>query len=218
MRSERETADGTTSIVFAGLHIAYDDGVLRPRPWTVEQSRWGRELLRERDEASEPGGPVLELCAGAGHIGLAAVAGTGRHLVMVERDAHAAVIARRNAQQVAETVEVRVTSTQEALAPGERFDLIVADPPWVRRAEIARFPHDPTWAIDGGTDGLDLARACLDVIGGHLADTGAGLLQLGTADQARDLEPYAAGRGVRSVEVRTFERGVVVRYDRIGDG
>ena len=56
------------TMTFGDLEIAYDDRVLTPRPWTALQSEWAAELLE-----SAPAGPVLELCAGAGQIGLLAV-------------------------------------------------------------------------------------------------------------------------------------------------
>ena len=46
------------------------------------------------------------------------------------------------------------------LDPHERFAVVIADPPWVPRADTGRYPEDPVLAIDGGDDGLDLARAC----------------------------------------------------------
>ena len=65
----------TERMAFGGLTIAYDDRVLRPREWTTAQSDWAAELM-----VTAPGGPVLELCSGAGHIGLLAVAASGRRL------------------------------------------------------------------------------------------------------------------------------------------
>ena len=53
---------------YGPLSIAYDHRVLEPRPWTAAQSRWVSALLE-----SAPPGPVLEICSGAGHIGLLAV-------------------------------------------------------------------------------------------------------------------------------------------------
>src|SRR5689334_1747601 len=64
---------------FSGLRIQYDDEVLAPRDWTAEQSRWAAELIREAGP-----GPVLELCAGVGHIGLLAVHLVPRPLVCVD--------------------------------------------------------------------------------------------------------------------------------------
>jgi methylase of polypeptide subunit release factors len=89
---------------FGRLSIAFDDRVLRPRPWTAAQSGWAAEIL-----ADAPGGPVLELCSGAGQIGLLAVADTDRRLVCVDLDPVACAYARRNAEAagMADRVEVR---------------------------------------------------------------------------------------------------------------
>jgi len=190
---------------FAGLEISFDDRVLRPRPWTEEQARWAGDLL-----ACLPPGPVLELCSGAGQIGLAGVAGTDRELVCVELDPTAADYAEQNARTAGldHRVEVRRGHFQEVLRPGERFPLVIADPPWVASDETARFPQDPQLAIDGGADGLAVALACLDTIEQHLAADGAALLQLGSAEQVVDLMSRGPG-SLRCREVRTFQGGAV---------
>ena len=103
-----------------------------------------------------------------------------------------------------------------ARLPDGVADLIIADPPWVPRDLTTDFPEDPLTAIDGGPDGLDVARACLDVVAGHLADGGSAILQLGTTAQADALGEHDAfldGRLDLS-EVRREERGVLARIDR----
>lgn len=198
---------------FGSLRIAFDDRVLRPREWTTAQSQWAADLLPDL-----PPGAVLELCAGAGQIGLLAVAGTTRPLVCVDASEAASDLTRANAQAagLGARVEVRNARLEEAVGPDERFPLIIADPPWVPRAETGGFPEDPLTAIDGGDDGLDVARACLRVVDDHLAAAGSALLQLGTAEQVRVLageEPVLSG-SLEVGEVRQFDRGVVVRIDR----
>jgi release factor glutamine methyltransferase len=194
------------SVDFDGLTIRFDDRVLRPRAWTAEQSRWAASLL-----PGLPEGPVLELCAGAGQIGLAAVARSRRRLVCVEADPVAAAFATLNAEGsgLSDRVEVREAPMTLALQPGERFAAVVADPPWVRRTETARFPEDPLTAIDGGDDGLDVARECVAVVAGHLAPGGLALLQLGSTEQVDALGTEVRSRGLTVVEVRRYERGVV---------
>lgn len=201
-------APGEQLLEFGGLRIAWDERVLRPRPWTELQSRWAAELL-----ASAPEGPVLELCSGAGHIGLAAAALSGRSLVCVDVDAEAVRRTTENARSngLADRVEVRRARLQEALRDGERFAVVLADPPWVPRAEVGAFPEDPVLAIDGGGDGLGLARDCVAAASGHL-DAGASLLlQLGSPDQAARLEHWAADRGWQRAGRRDADGGVVVR-------
>jgi release factor glutamine methyltransferase len=116
---------------------------------------------------------------------------------------------------LSDRVDVRRHRVGFALAADERFPLIIADPPWVRRDETTRFPEDPLLAIDGGPDGLAIARECVAVIGRHLAEGGAALVQLGTTDQRDALAPQLESAGLRVVETRTFgERGIVVRLGR----
>lgn len=201
-------------VEFGGLQIAFDDRVLVPRAWTIAQSRWAADLL---DGA--PPGPVLELFAGVGHIGLAAVAAIERALVMVDLNPAACDLARRNVEAagLGARVEVREGRIDEVVAPGEVFGLIIADPPWVPSSGIDAFPEDPSIAIDGGDDGLDLARIACAVIDGHLAASGAAVLQLGTPEQVEAVGVYlesGLGSDVRVVETRQFERGVLARLQR----
>ncbi|WP_460436682.1 methyltransferase [Angustibacter speluncae] len=200
-------------MTFGHLQIAYDDRVLEPRAWTTLQSEWAAALL---DRA--PAGRVLELCAGAGQIGLLAVASSDRELVCVDLNPVACEFTRENARTagLADRVEVREGRIRDVLGPDERFALVVADPPWVPSAGVARFPEDPLIAIDGGDTGLDVARECVDAVVAHLLPGGSALLQLGTTEQATEV-----GRWLDHVpdlslgEVRSHQdRGVVARLDR----
>lgn len=191
-------------MAFGPVDITFDETVLVPRPWTLAQSRWGTELLEALLD-----GPVLELCSGAGQIGLAAVAGTSRRLVQVDQSEVACSFARRNARAAGVDAEVRCGDMTDVLEDDERFVLVVADPPWVTSEEVQRFPEDPVWAIDGGDDGLRVARLCLRVAAEHLADGGAVLLQVGSEEQVEGLAHDAGALGLQVVEVRSFERGAV---------
>jgi release factor glutamine methyltransferase len=198
---------------FDGLAIRFDDRVLRPRGWTAAQSRWAASLL-----ASLPPGDVLELCSGAGQIGLAAVARSRRRLACVDGDPVAASYAMANARAngMADRVEVRAAAMAEALSSGEEFVLVIADPPWVRRRDVRRYPKDPVTAIDGGPDGLDLARQCVAVIGAHLSPGGTALVQLGSPEQVDALASEVADAGLHPTEIRCYDGGVVARLDRSG--
>lgn len=195
---------------FAGLDLMTDDRLLTPRAWTAEQSAWAADLLGEL-----PPGPVLELCAGAGHIGLAGIRGTGRRLVAVDREDSATTRVLANADRLgmADRVEVRCSAVDRAVEPDELFALVIADPPWVPHDLLGEYPDDPPEAIDGGGDGLDIARECVQVIGRHLDPDGVALLQLGTSDQVALLAlPPTLVVG----EVREYPRGVLVSLRRPG--
>jgi methylase of polypeptide subunit release factors len=207
-----------THIDFGGLTVSFDDRVLRPREWTTAQSYWAADLLRHA-----PPGAVLELCAGVGHIGLLATAGTSRRLVLVDLSPVACEFARANAEadRAADSFEVRRGRVDEVLAEDERFVAIIADPPWVPSERTQRFPEDPLTAIDGGQDGMDIAWACVDVAAGHLADQGWMLLQLGTLEQADAVHERLAGApelALKVAEVRDYgDSGVLLHLARSGD-
>jgi len=195
------------------LDIAYDDRVLRPRPWTAAHAAWAAEVLEEA-----PPGPVLELFCGAGHIGLLSVLGSDRHLVAVDLDPVACDYARANAVAVGlgAVVEVRNADLADALAADERFPVVVADPPWVESGRTGDFPEDPVTAIDGGPDGLALARRALEVARGHLLPDGVMLLQLGSLEQVAEVRS-TTGTGLVVEEVRQPDpTGVVVCVRRTG--
>ena len=200
------------TLPFGDLTIRFDDRVLRPREWTTAQSRWAAELLPDLVDGS-----VLELCSGAGQIGLLAVAGSGRRLVCVDLDPVAASFAEQNAAAagLADRVEQRTGPMDDVLADGEQFPLVIADPPWVPRAQTGRFPEDPLLAIDGGDDGLDVIRTCVKVVAAHLAPGGVALLQVGTLDQADAVGALARPLGLVDGERRAHgDRGVLLRLDR----
>jgi len=189
---------------FGPITVEHDARVLRPRPWTRLQSEWAAELARE-----VPPGPYLELCTGAGQIGLLAAVLSGRRLVAVDANPVACAFARRNAERagVADHVEVREGDVRAAVRPGEAYALVVADPPWVASAAVDRFPEDPLLAIDGGEDGLAVARTCLEVAAAHLVPGGVALVQLGDDTQA---DALAASPGWSEVDRRYGERGLVL--------
>lgn len=168
---------------FGPVLVDYDERVLTPRPWTLRQSEWAAAL-------GTRSAPILELCAGVGHIGLAAAVLADCDLIQVEADPVAAGYARANAERAgwSSRVEIRNVALQRAIEPAERFDVIIADPPYLRTVDLARWPDDPPAAIDGGEDGLDLVTACLDVASRHLTPAGQLLLQVAGPAQEREIE------------------------------
>jgi release factor glutamine methyltransferase len=199
-------------VPFGQLQIAFDRHVLRPRDWTKAQAYWATELL-----AGLPPGRVLELCAGVGHIGLLAVADNERSLVSVDIDSIATAFAAGNsmAAGLASRVQVREGSLDAVVGDDEHFALVIADPPWVLHSHIARFPDDPLLAIDGGDDGLQVARRCVTVAEKHLCPGGTALLQLGSLTQVDQISDFVSEHDrLRISEIRNFpHQGVLVRLD-----
>ena len=191
-------------VEFGPISVSWEGDVLTPRPWTLAQSRWAAELA-----AGAPDGPVLELFAGVGHIGLAVAALTDRHVVQVELEEDTCRWTKRNAADngLADRVELRCGDAAEVLQRHERFALVLADPPYIPSGEVDRFPDDPPVAIDGGEDGLDLVRLALEIGAEHLDDGGSLVLQVRGEDQAADIEAWLHDGGPRLhvAEVRVID-------------
>ncbi len=198
---------------FGHFDVRFDEHVLRPRPWTQAQSLWAAELAE-----GLPPGPFLELCAGVGHMGLLLASLVPRDLVLTDGDARACEHARANASAAGlpVRVDVRHGPIDAVIEPEERFALILADPPWVASEETWRFPDDPPLAIDGGADGLAIARTCVEVIARHLCEGGASILQLGDEEQVvrigahLDTRPWL-GLSIGEVRASPGANGVLVR-------
>jgi release factor glutamine methyltransferase len=164
---------------FYGLPLAITPAVLIPRPETELLV----ELALREDFAS-----VLDLGTGSGAIALA----LKRHrpaarVVGVERSAAALVVARRNATRLGLDVELR-HGLWFAPAAGERFDLVLANPPYVSEGD----PHlgqgdvrfEPRSALVAGPDGLDAIREIVGGAAAHLGPRGRLLLEHGLGQDA----------------------------------
>ncbi|GAB3208144.1 16S rRNA (guanine(966)-N(2))-methyltransferase RsmD [Marinactinospora thermotolerans] len=123
-----------------GRRIAVPEGrTTRP---TSDRAREGLFASVLSELGSFTGVAVLDLYAGSGAIGLEALSRGARHALLVEADRRASAVIRRNIAELGLTGARLVTDRVErALAQGpagERYDLVVADPPYaVTDAEIA---------------------------------------------------------------------------------
>ncbi|MCF6291064.1 MAG: peptide chain release factor N(5)-glutamine methyltransferase [Desulfobacterales bacterium] len=169
---------------FWSLAFTVSPAVLIPRPETellVEQ------VLAEYREQPEFSGPILDLGTGSGILAVVLAREFPRAMVYgVDRSPAALAIAAHNAQQhrVADRVRLLASSWGSGLAARPRFELIVANPPYVESRLLdpgmADQPgglqrevvgHEPLLALNGGTKGMD----CIERIAGELA----GLLRPG---------------------------------------
>jgi len=174
-------------LAFGPVEVAFDNSVLRPRPWTLAQSEWAAAL-------AAAGEPLLEVGCGAGHIGLAAAVLAGAPLIQVDSDPAACRWAGVNAAAngCADRVEQRCGTAAGVLGEDEIFAVVIADPPYVPSEDILLYPEDPPPAIDGGPDGLEKVRSFLGEIARHVAPGGSVLLQVRGAGQVDELAGWLA--------------------------
>ena len=133
---------------------------------------------------------VLDLCTGSGCLAiLAAMTFEDAAIDAVDLSKDALAVAKINVKDHGLTE--RITLKQGNLfAPlkGQRYDLIISNPPYVARAEVKAFPpeyrHEPVMAHLGGNDGFDLVRDILKAAPKHLTEDGVLVCEIGTG---RDL-------------------------------
>jgi release factor glutamine methyltransferase len=142
---------------FAGRRIAVAAGVFVPRHRT-------EALVDEAVVLARPGDVVVDLCCGSGALGVAVASLVpGVELHAADVDPAAVACARANVARVGG--QAYQGDLYDALPPAlrGRVDLLLANVPYVPTAAIALMPpearlHEARIALDGGTDGLDVAR------------------------------------------------------------
>jgi len=164
---------------FCGLRIAVAPGVFVPRSRTeflVQQAI----ALAARDAV------VVDLCCGSGALGTAlaaAVPGVDLHAADVDPDAVAC--ARRNLAGLGQVYEGDLYDPLPVTLRG-RVDVLLANVPYVPSDSIALMPpeareHEPRVALDGGPDGLDVARRVVSGAPDWLAPGGSLLFETSEA-------------------------------------
>ena len=189
---------------FYGLPLRVDARVLDPRPDTEILVDWALELL-----APLPAPRVADLGTGSGAIALAIAHARPRARVpAVDASADALSVAQANAQRLQLALELR---RGDWLAPvaGERFDLIVSNPPYIAEgdAHLPALAHEPRSALVSGADGLDDLRRIVATAPAHLAPGGWLLLEHGW-DQAAAVRALLTDAGFAQVQSRRDLAGI----------
>src|SRR5262245_31959205 len=134
-----------------------------------------------------PVAAILDLCTGSGCLAiLAALAFPQAVVDASDITSDALAVAARNVADyhLQERIALSQSDLFEAHA-GRRYDLILANPPYVAAAALAAFPPEyaaePRIAHAGGIDGLDVVRRILAEARAHLSPTGTLLVEIGTA-------------------------------------
>jgi ribosomal protein L3 glutamine methyltransferase len=169
-------------IYMRGLPFYVDERTIVPRSFIGEllDEHFAGDMglqLREPSRVAR----VLDLCTGSGCLAILAARAFPKAAVdAVDLSTGALAVARRNVADHGLTARVRLMQG-DLFAPlrGERYDVIISNPPYVDAEGMAGLPaeseHEPRMAFDGGADGIDLVRRILDDAKAHL-DPGGGLL------------------------------------------
>ena len=197
----------TGRAAFRGLDLAVGPGVLVPRPETEGLVEAVLGVLRA---AAWPAPRVLDLGTGSGAIALA-IAAEWPAAVVTASDADAAALdrARGNAEALGLAARVRFARGRwfEAVGEGDRFEVVVSNPPYIAAGEWDGLPEDvrgfePPTALLAGPRGLDDLRLIVDAAPRHLVP--GGLLALELAEmRAAEVAGWLTGSSAwEGVEVR----------------
>ncbi|MFB8829025.1 50S ribosomal protein L3 N(5)-glutamine methyltransferase [Azotobacter sp. CWF10] len=167
---------------FCGLPFLVDERVLVPRSPIAE-------LIGQRFAPWLPHEPmrILDLCTGSGCIGIAcAYEFPEAEVVLADLSFDALEVANRNIER--HGLDERVYTVQGdgfVGLPGQRFDLIVSNPPYVDAEDFADMPeeyhHEPAMGLACGKDGLDLVRRMLLEAADHLTERGVLVVEVGNS-------------------------------------
>ncbi len=194
---------------FWSLPLVVRPGVLIPRPETETLVQAALEAFPERAAALR----LLDLGTGSGCLLVAllheypAAIGVG-----VDRSPEALAVAAVNLARHGLGARALLLCGDWGRALEGRFDLIVANPPYVARGELAGLEpevarHEPRIALDGGPDGLEAYRALLPDVARLLAPGGVACLEIGRGQEG-PLAALAAGHRLAASQ-RTDLAGIV---------
>ncbi len=166
---------------FYGLDFRVTPDVLIPRP---ETETLVMELLDSAKQRTEP--RILDVGTGSGCIAVAAAVNAPKTRIVATDVSRAALtVARENAtaHDVADRIDFRQGNLFEPIKPGERFDIIVSNPPYVAEDEMETLQadvrlHEPHLALVAGPDGLDVMRRLINAAPNHLVAGGHLLVEI----------------------------------------
>jgi release factor glutamine methyltransferase len=193
---------------FSGLRVAVGPGVFVPRRRT-------EALVEQAVALARAGAVVVDLCCGSGALGLAVAAAVpGVELHAADIDPQAVACAAGNLARFGG--RAYVGDLFEALPPGlrGRVGLLLANVPYVPSEAIALMPpearlHEARVALDGGADGLDVARRLVTAAPAWLAPGGSLMFET-SADQAADAVRVVETAGLTARVVTDDDRGATV--------
>jgi release factor glutamine methyltransferase len=148
---------------FRSLDLAVGPGVFVPRPETEMVAQVAIDALLAVASAA----PVaVDLGTGSGAIALALATEVPQAVVVaVENSPRAFIWAKQNVREVgASNLRLVFADLAEAVPELDgTVDVVVSNPPYIPEGAVPRDPevrlHDPSHALYGGADGLDVVRA-----------------------------------------------------------
>jgi release factor glutamine methyltransferase len=186
---------------FWSLDFSVTPDVLIPRPETELLVEVALERIRQR---LKPRARIIDLGTGSGAIAVCLAKELPEaQISAIDISSAALQVARANAERHGVDDQIRFLHG-DLFAPlaeeRERFDLMVANPPYVRSGDVAKLEPEirewePMAALDGGRDGLDIYRRIASQCREYLTAAGDVVLEIadGTGDASAQIFANAGG-------------------------
>lgn len=174
-----------------GLSFYVDERVIVPRSYIGELLKDGLSTVVADPHNVDR---ALDLCTGSGCLAiLAARAFPNARIDAVDISDDALEVARQNVSDYGLNGRIAVMASDLFTGvSGQRYDLILSNPPYVSDEAVADFPPEyraePGLAHAGGTDGLDIVRRILNEAHGHLTENGMLVVEMGTGREIIEAE------------------------------
>ena len=174
----------TNQAYFAGMPFYVDERVLVPRsPFAELISQQFSPWVQEPENVMR----ILDMCTGSGCIAIALAQAFENALVdAVDISPDALAVADINIQDY--QLQDRVLPILSDVFSGvgqEKYDLIIANPPYVDAEDMGDLPqefhHEPELGLASGEDGLDVTRQLLANAAQHLTDNGLLFVEVGNS-------------------------------------
>jgi ribosomal protein L3 glutamine methyltransferase len=189
--SERLPAAYLTNEAWLGdCRFYVDQRVIVPRSHIAELLR---EQLSPWIDDPWAVGRVLDLCTGSGCLAiLAANAFPEARIDAVDLSPDALAVARRNVDDYRLGARLSlIQSDAFAAISGQRYDVIISNPPYVNAEAMASLPEEyrrePVLALASGEDGLDFVRILLKQAAAHLNPRGILVVEIGNNQNELEL-------------------------------
>lgn len=173
-----------------GHRFHVDERVIVPRSYIGELLCDGLSAVTSGDT---PMVRVLDLCTGSGCLAiLAALAFPDAEVDATDISKAALEVAARNVADYGLEQRIRLVEADLFPPKAARYDLILANPPYVAAEAVAAFAPEhraePAIAHAGGADGLDIVRRILSEAGRHLTPEGQLVVEIGTGADLLEAE------------------------------
>jgi ribosomal protein L3 glutamine methyltransferase len=129
---------------------------------------------------------VLDLCTGSGCLAIIAAYQFPDALIDatdISKDALDVAEINVHEHGLIDRVNLHHGSLYDPLPVASRYDVIISNPPYVNSASMLALPseyqHEPSLALAGGEDGMDLVRTIIEQAPSHLTDQGILLIEIG---------------------------------------